>query len=647
MVVGSSVRRKDGAEKLTGRARYVDDLVVPGMLHGRTVRTTVARGRLERIDFDPALPWDEIAVVTAADVPGTNRVKLIDLEQPFLVEREIRHREAPVVLLAHADRDLLARAVQGVRLVVTPEEPVLSLDESRTEFLAHTLETGDLAVGFAEADVVVEGVYETGAQEHVYIEPQGMLAEPRPGGGVTVRGSLQCPYYVQPAVALLLGVPPEQVQVIQTTTGGGFGGKEEYPSIIAGHAALLAVKSGRPVKLVYDRMEDMTATTKRHPSRIRHRVGVTRDGRLTALETELVLDGGAYLTLSPVVLSRAMIHAAGPYRWPCARVRGRVMAHQLSAARGLPRLRRPAERPSRWRCTSTGCAKTLGLDPVELRRRNLLRPGDTTATGQAVDPDIDVVQILDAALAESRLPRQAGGDAAANARSPHVKRGDRTRGVHARGRLHGERRDHAGLAGGPAARRGRDGGDPRLDTEIGQGASTTHPQIVSEVLGLPYEMVVSAARHRRGAGQRADGGLPHGHGRGRAAGARGGAMLATAARAAARPRRTDEDFRSAARRYAERARAARHHGRARAAGRRARGTTRSSSATRTRATPGPLRGRGGRGHAHRRGRRDRLPRGPGGRARDPPGCSPAGRSRVAWRRASASRSTSTWCGATG
>src|SRR5262245_30544143 len=177
MIVGASVRRADGVEKVTGRARYVDDLAVPGMLHGRTVRASIARGRLERIEFDPDVPWDEIAVVTARDVPGTNRVKLIDLEQPFLVEGEIRHREEPVVLLAHADRDLLARAARGVRLVVTPGEPVLALEDSTTEYLGYTLEKGSVEVGLAEADLVVEGVYETGAQEHVYIEPQGMLAE--------------------------------------------------------------------------------------------------------------------------------------------------------------------------------------------------------------------------------------------------------------------------------------------------------------------------------------------------------------------------------------------------------------------------------------------------------------------------------------
>jgi CO/xanthine dehydrogenase Mo-binding subunit len=490
MIVGASVRRKDGVEKLTGRARYVDDLSVPGMLHGRTVRSAIPRGRLERIEFDPALPWDEIIVVTARDVPGTNRVKLIDLEQPFLVEREIRHREEPVALLAHPDREMLARAVRGVHLVVTPEAPVLALEDSTTEYLHYTLEKGDVEIGLAEADLVVEGIYETGAQEHVYIEPQGMLAEPRPGGSVVIRGSLQCPYYVRPAVALLLGVPAEQVRVIQTTTGGGFGGKEEYPSIIAGHAALLAVKSGRPVKLVYDRMEDMTATTKRHPSRIRHRAGVTRDGRLTALESELVLDGGAYLTLSPVVLSRSLIHAPGPYRWPHVRIAGRVMAtsyppHGAFRGFGAPQSIFALE------VHLDRVARAIGLDPVELRRRNLLRPGDTTATGQAVDPGVNVVEVLDTALADSDFAARRARCARANAGSPRVKRG-----VGLATFMHGAGftgNGEVALASRAGLRLGPDGTVAILasSAEIGQGSSTTHPQIVAEVLGVPCELVAS------------------------------------------------------------------------------------------------------------------------------------------------------------
>src|SRR6266851_3037063 len=140
------------------------------------------------------------------------------------------------------------------------------------------------------------------------------------------RITLQCPYYVHKALMTLCGLPEDRVRVVQMETGGAFGGKEEYPSMIAGHAALLSIKSGRPVKIVYDRMEDMVATTKRHPSRTRHRTAVSKDGKILGGEIEFTIDGGAYATLSSVVLSRGTIHAGGPYYWPSVRIRAKAVA---------------------------------------------------------------------------------------------------------------------------------------------------------------------------------------------------------------------------------------------------------------------------------------------------------------------------------
>ena len=193
-------------------------------------------------------------------------------------------------------------------------------------FKRYLMNKGDVDGVWAGAAHIVEGEYSTGAQEHVYIEPNGMLAKANPVDGVTVSGSLQCPYYVHKALMRVFDLPAEKVRVIQLETGGAFGGKEEYPSMIAGHAALLAWKSGRPVKLVYDREEDMAATTKRHPSRTRHRTAVSADGRLLAMDIEFTIDGGAYSTLSGVVLSRGTIHAAGPYLCPNVRIRSTAVA---------------------------------------------------------------------------------------------------------------------------------------------------------------------------------------------------------------------------------------------------------------------------------------------------------------------------------
>ena len=195
---------------------------------------------------------------------------------------------------------------------------------------------------FASADRIVEGEYETAAQEQLYIEPQGMVATADVDDGITVWGSLQCPYYVHKALTTLFSLPQHKVRVVQMETGGGFGGKEEYPSHIAAHAALLARKAGRPVKIVYDRAEDMVATTKRHPSRTRLRTAVDRDGKLMAVDIDFVIDGGAYCTLSPVSCPRHHSRA-----WPLLlpqRADSQPGGGDIHpAARRLPWLRRATE----------------------------------------------------------------------------------------------------------------------------------------------------------------------------------------------------------------------------------------------------------------------------------------------------------------
>jgi CO/xanthine dehydrogenase Mo-binding subunit len=473
--VGQSVPRKEGLAKARGTARYVDDLRFPGMLHGRTIRTTIPAGELVgvRLDFDSA----GFTVVDHRDVPGRNVVALIQDDQPFLVEREIRHAEEPVLLLAHADREALRAA--SVHLECRPSEAVLDPERAPRAFKEITIEKGDLARGFAEADLVIEGEYRTGRQEHVYVEPNGVIAVPA-DGGMTVYGSLQCPYYVHKALVGMLGLPHERVRVVQTETGGGFGGKEDYPSIIAGHAALLALKSGRPVKLVYDRLEDMATTTKRHPSVVRHRTGVLRDGRITAMEIDVLLDGGAYCTLSPVVLSRGCLHATGPYRCENVRVHGRVAMTNTppsGAFRGFgaPQTVFAAE------VQMDRLAEALGLDPVTLRERNALRPGDTMATGQVLGKDASAVAVLREAVKRSDFHRKR--------RAWHGT----SRGIGLSLFFHG-----AGFTGsGEVMLASRAALEllPRgvrilvASTEMGQGARTTLAQIVAETLSLPLEQV--------------------------------------------------------------------------------------------------------------------------------------------------------------
>lgn len=488
MAVGTPVRRKEGREKLTGEARYVDDMVLPGMLYGVTVRSPLPRARLKGIHFEGDLPWEEFTVITAADIPGRNVITLIEDDQPCLAEDEVRHREEPVALLAHPDPYLVQEARRHVRLDLEPLPAVLDMGAAQRDHKRILIEKGEVEAAWEQAHLVVEGQYRTGAQEQLYIEPQGMIATADPEGGITVWGSLQCPYYVHRALtAVFEPLPPEKIRVIQLETGGAFGGKEEYPSAVAAHAALLAWKSGRPVKLVYDRQEDMAATTKRHPSRTRHRTAVTRDGKLLAMEIDFLLDGGAYATLSPVVLSRGAIHAAGPYACPHVRIRARAVATNYppyGAFRGfgnpqsLYALERHMDR----------VARALGLSPDEFRRRNLLREGQTTATGQVKNDGTDLVALLERALEESEYHTRRERFRRENPTRP-VKRG-----MGIATFLHG-----SGFTGGGekylssvAGIEGTPQGTVRVlaaSVEMGQGTNTIFAQVVADALEIPYEMV--------------------------------------------------------------------------------------------------------------------------------------------------------------
>jgi CO/xanthine dehydrogenase Mo-binding subunit len=479
--VGRNVLRKDGPGKVDGTARYLDDLRLPGLLHARTIRSTVPAGEIRdiRLNFNRR----GFTIVSHRDIPGQNVVALIDDDQPCLAVRTVRHAAEPILLLAHEDRDaLLAASVQITYREATPHYDPVS---SSHAFKCIVIEQGNLASGFRAADVVVEGEYRTGHQEQLYIEPNGMIAVPSDGGGITVYGSIQCPYYVHRALKVLLDLPDDRVRVVQTETGGGFGGKEEYPSMIAGHAALLALKSGRPVKLVYDRVEDMLATTKRHPSIVRHRTGVRKDGRLTAMDVDVVLDGGAYATLSAVVLSRGVIHASGPYRCNHIRIKGRAAMTNTppnGAFRGFgaPQTQFAIE------VHMDRIAEALGLDPVGIREINALRPGDTTATGQRLGADCSALKVLRTAVRRTDFKRR---------RRALAKSG---RGLGLALFFHG-----SGFTGGGEVKLASKATlvlTPRgvrihvASTEIGQGTRTMHAQIVADAMGIPYEAVeVNAA----------------------------------------------------------------------------------------------------------------------------------------------------------
>jgi CO/xanthine dehydrogenase Mo-binding subunit len=380
--------------------------------------------------------------------------------------------------------------------------------ESAHVFAHYEIASGDLDAGFAGADFVLEGEYRVGHQEQLYIENNAMIAVPREDGGVAVHGSLQCPYYIHKALKRALRLTADQAQVVQAETGGGFGGKEEYPSIIALHASLLARKTGKPVRMIYDRHEDLAATTKRHPAIVTHRTGIKADGTLVAQDIDVVMDGGAYCTLTPVVLSRGAIHAGGPYRCPNVRIRARATRTNTppnGAFRGFgaPQVEFAAE------IQMGRLAEALGISPLEIRRRNLYRIGDETPTGQILRESVAAEEVLERAAEAAEFEGVRARTSKARARragSGHVPgsalRTGRERtasGIGVALAWHG-----AGFTGSGEVKLASVAsvelvGDGRIriltgSTEMGQGTKTIFPQLVAAELGVPIEDVEMAAQ---------------------------------------------------------------------------------------------------------------------------------------------------------
>jgi len=500
------MQRLEGLSKLSGAERYLDDEplegTLKGCLWGMTVRSPVSRGKIKRISYGTGFDWSKFVVVEPSDIPGPNETYLIENDQPVLAPGYVRHMHEAVALIAHEDRNLLRRAVASVKVEVDAEPPALDFRvapradqiQRGSDNLIKRLQIkkGDVNAAFANAYTIVEGEYETGAQEHVYIENNAMSAwiEDGPNGDVVVvRGSMQCPYYVLNALKHALKRDETRVRVIQSPTGGGFGGKEDYPSTIALHAALLAMKARRPVKIIYDRSEDMAATTKRHPSLVRHKTAVDRNGKLLAQQIEVILDGGAYVTLSPVVLSRGIIHAAGPYTCENVLIDGKaVLTNSVpyGAFRGFgaPQTIFACERHM------DRIAHALGIDPVEVRRINLLKDGQTTSTQQTISGGTDRHALLNETLRVSEYEKHKRESEAFNNTHPYLRRGIGIATV-----LHG-----AGFTGNGEVYLNSKvdvGGCPdgkievlAASTEMGQGTNTVFTKIAADASGYDAADVI-------------------------------------------------------------------------------------------------------------------------------------------------------------
>jgi CO/xanthine dehydrogenase Mo-binding subunit len=406
-VVGRPVRKVDGPELVTGKARFAADLQFPGLLHGYARRAGVPAGRIRGIDTSDALKVPGItAVLMGKDIPGPNLIGILPpFDQPLLATEEVRYEGESIALAVGSSREAARQGAAAVRVAIDALPPILTPDEALAagarkihpggNITYHKkLIKGDVRQGFAEAEVVVENTYHTSFQEHAYLEPEAVVAVPGGDGRITVYASCQSPFHLRGHIAANLGMPASRVRVVQAYTGGSFGGKDDVATEIGCLAALAAVRCGAPVMIAHEREESIIGSNLRHAARIHYKTGARRDGTLVAREAHVLLDGGAYASESPFVTMKALIHAAGPYHVPNVYVESTAVYTNKTycgAFRGfgVPQVTFASE------SQLDELAQRLGLDPLELRRHNALRAGQPTATGQVFPQSVGLLQTIE------------------------------------------------------------------------------------------------------------------------------------------------------------------------------------------------------------------------------------------------------------
>jgi aldehyde oxidoreductase len=503
--VGAGHRRLEAMDKATGRAVYAADLAVEGMLHARAVRSPHAHAEIVGIDAERALGLDGVvAVLTARDVPGKNSYGRRLKDQSVLVEHRVRQLGDAVALVVATSSEVATEALSLIDVQYRELPAVLSaqaaladrapqIDAGGNLLSEKWLRLGDVAEGFARADVVVEETYSTPSNEHAYLEPEAALASWE-GETLVVHTATQFPHYQRWEIATTMGLPLERVRVVPTVCGGAFGGKTEISCQCL--AALAAYRTGKPVKIVYTRAESFVSTTKRHPFTIRCRAGATRDGEITALAMDMLADTGAYASFGPGLMVKAFGSAAGPYRWPNVELHGRV-AFTNNPSAGC--MRGPGTTQVAFAIESQMdlLAARLGIDPLEFRERNRLRKGDRVLSGQVLEREPAYGETLEAvrpywveALERSSEFNEAGGAL--------------RRGVGVASIWYGIGGGGGGPVPGlgPAATVGRAPGRAAVDLlddgiilvrtsamDLGQGTATAMALIAAEELGQPLGRV--------------------------------------------------------------------------------------------------------------------------------------------------------------
>jgi len=495
-IIGEAMRRVDGRGKVTGKAKFAEDYNVAHQLWGAVVRSSHPHALIKRIDVSRAVALDGVeAVLTAKDIPGSKMFGIVVKNQQILAEDRVRYLGDGIVLIAARTRTIAETARELVTIeyellpvVSDPEEALKpgapAIHGTTNEFVHHHVQRGDPARGFAEADFIVEKKFRTQFIEHSYIEPEGVLAEPAEQGGVKITGSVQNLFSSRRSVAAALNLDLSHVQIVQSTLGGSFGGKDEVMTSLCCRAALLAMKTGRPVKMVNTREESMLESYKRHPYVLYYKWGAKRDGSITAMEAKCIADGGAYASMSPFVTWRSVVQATGPYE--CANVRTDVYAaytnnNYTGAMRGFgsPQVNFAIE------SMMDELAERVGMTPLAIRLKNGFETGSVTATGQRLTHVVSLKEVL--TKTASSIDFETKWRKFKTEQSGEVKRGI--------GLACSYRGVSLGAEGVDAAETivsVQTDGSVILSsgiTDMGQGAQTQMSQIVSEVLGISMERI--------------------------------------------------------------------------------------------------------------------------------------------------------------
>ena len=482
--ISKSIAKRDHFEKVSGSALYVCDYPTKGVLFGRILRSRLPRANIKNVKL-PDMP-EGYHYVNKDDVPGANEVHIILKDMPVFADKTVEHIGDAIGMIVGPNEREVARLLKAIEVEYEELPPVFGAKNSGDVFFDYSYEKGDVDKAFLEADKIYEEEFETGLQEHMYLETNGIIAEYKQEK-IHVHGSIQCPYYVHKALVNAMGMGPENVSVVQDTTGGGFGGKEDYPSILACQAAVAAYKTKKPVRVVYDRKEDVEVTSKRHPSFCRYKAAV-KNGHITALQIKVLYDAGAYTTLSPVVLQRGIIGSCGVYHVPNLKVHGQSKKTNTvpnGAFRGFggPQTFFAVE------MFMTHIAKDLGLDSVEFKLKHVSKQGDLTSTSGKFHEPVPVPQMIDQVAKASDYYRKK--EAYAKKQSGRYRKGIGMAAVYHGGGFTGNgERD---IINAVVRLRKDTAGNVEVLTSItdmGQGINTVFSKIIVQELEIPHDRII-------------------------------------------------------------------------------------------------------------------------------------------------------------